>query len=660
MPRSSSGSVARSRVSEPPDGIAPLSPTQVEAQTDRASFERGRAYARQDRLFGRIRRGTAIAAGCHGSSGGPYRVTATLAATGESGKRAATNPVEYACDCPRGGFCKHVVALLLDWIADPGDYDERPSVEELLAGKSREDLAALIEVMLRRVPEMEGLIELPLPTAASLPAEPVNEAAIRRQVRDAIDVADESVWDGYERYDGWYGSYGPMHDGEKLNRLLALGTAYADAGRWRDALAVFGSIVEVIGPDIDHALDDEGALIATLRKADEALSACFEAQSNLPKGQRLAPDDRQRLFEILLELWEADIAAGSWDISINAPIAIANAATPGERQEAQRRARALIEPPRDEYSDQRSINRDAIGFLDLLAGEDGLPREALLEEYRNAGLWDEAASLLVDLDRIDEAVGMAARHLDGATALTRFADHLQESGDPERVKRALDLVESRHWEREGKVPLDDVHYLRWLEARYAQHGQPERALETARRGFETNPDQHAYNSVRDAAARLAGAEDRWPELRAWMTAALRKKKNWGTLTDILLAEGEVGDAIGVYHEWQRVGAGKRPSSLELDWWYSGFNHERELRLAQAAEPAYPDEAIAIYRRHADRLIANRQRSSYKEAAKFLARVAAVLRGAGRGAEWDESIAALRQQHKSLRALREELDAAGLG
>ncbi len=123
MPRTSSRSVATPAPPAPPAGIAPLTSAQVEAQTDRASFDRGRAYARQDRLFGRLRRGPAIAAGCHGSSGGPHRVTATLAATGDGEKRPKANPVGYACSCPRGGFCKHVVALLLDWIADPAAFE---------------------------------------------------------------------------------------------------------------------------------------------------------------------------------------------------------------------------------------------------------------------------------------------------------------------------------------------------------------------------------------------------------------------------------------------------------------------------------------------------------------------------------------------------------
>lgn len=172
-------------------------------------------------------------------------------------------------------------------------------------------------------------------------------------------------------------------------------------------------------------------------------------------------------------------------------------------------------------------------------------------------------------------------------------------------------------------------------------------------------DQRSYNLVRDAAARLAGAGDPWPAPRTKMIATLRRKEHWGTLAEIFLAEGNVADAVAVYAEWEHAGRREQHKEPDFVWMVTEFNHARELHLAHAAERDFPDIAVAIYRRHADRLIANRQRSSYKEAAKFLASVKAVLHAAGRAAEWDETITALRLQHKSLRALREELDAVGL-
>jgi uncharacterized Zn finger protein len=59
-------------------------------------------------------------------------------------------------------------------------------------------------------------------------------------------------------------------------------------------------------------------------------------------------------------------------------------------------------------------------------------------------------------------------------------------------------------------------------------------------------------------------------------------------------------------------------------------------------------------------MARRQRPSYAEAAQLLARVKRVLGDGGRHREWDEGIAGLLRQHRTLRALRDELDALGLG
>src|SRR3954453_326343 len=117
--------------------FAPLSASSIESQTDSGSFKRGRGYARSGHIYAAIRRENTLRARCHGSSGGPYLVSATLA---EPGKSKRKNPVDYACNCPRGGFCKHVVALLLTWVERPESFDVKPPLAELLAGKSHDEL----------------------------------------------------------------------------------------------------------------------------------------------------------------------------------------------------------------------------------------------------------------------------------------------------------------------------------------------------------------------------------------------------------------------------------------------------------------------------------------------------------------------------------------
>src|SRR5688500_545961 len=62
--------------------LAPLSVTLIRTQTDPGSFDRGSDYFRKGMIRDPLRRGAVLQAESRGSSGGPYRVEATLAAAG--------------------------------------------------------------------------------------------------------------------------------------------------------------------------------------------------------------------------------------------------------------------------------------------------------------------------------------------------------------------------------------------------------------------------------------------------------------------------------------------------------------------------------------------------------------------------------------------------
>jgi hypothetical protein len=162
--------------------------------------------------------------------------------------------------------------------------------------------------------------------------------------------------------------------------------------------------------------------------------------------------------------------------------------------------------------------------------------------------------------------------------------------------------------------------------------------------------------VKSAALLPGQPDDPWPVLRPKLLAILRKRGDWSVLIDIFLEEGEVAKAI------EALKAGESASRDRGAGWGYGWAvvlPHHYTQVAAAAETAFPDEAIAIYRRLADEKIAARQRSAYQEAATYLARIKQVFEAAGRAEEWPSLIAELRQQFKNLRALREELDALGL-
>jgi uncharacterized Zn finger protein len=84
-----------------------------------------------------------------------------------------------------------------------------------------------------------------------------------------------------------------------------------------------------------------------------------------------------------------------------------------------------------------------------------------------------------------------------------------------------------------------------------------------------------------------------------------------------------------------------------------------LEVARAAAPDHPREALALYKEEAAALIHARNRTTYAAASAHLRTVRDLYLRLGEEPQWTRFIAGLREQHRALRALREELLRAGL-
>jgi uncharacterized Zn finger protein len=62
-----------------------------------------------------------------------------------------------------GGYCKHVVALLLAYLREPEEFVQRESVNDLLSTLSRDELAGLIANMASRDPNLYDWLEMAIP-----------------------------------------------------------------------------------------------------------------------------------------------------------------------------------------------------------------------------------------------------------------------------------------------------------------------------------------------------------------------------------------------------------------------------------------------------------------------------------------------------------------
>jgi tetratricopeptide (TPR) repeat protein len=305
-------------------------------------------------------------------------------------------------------------------------------------------------------------------------------------------------------------------------------------------------------------------------------------------------------------------------------------------------------------------NRSVVDFVVKLKQAEHSSEEDVLKEYRNAGLYKELAERFLQLGRANEALDVAQANLTESRDVTWFAEQLLKSGDAWR-EQALAFVETRLKEVEhvlqGK-PQDFASvrtadtYRRWLGENYSVYGKIGLALDMERARFQANPDDTTYRAVRSAAQLAGQAENVWPGLRPRLIQTLEQQNRWAALVSIYLDEGEVGQALAALAKMEQPSS---PSPYGYGYGYHAAPGHYQIQVAKAAEEHYPDEAIRLYERVVETLIAGRGRENYQQAVGYLTRVKHLYQKQRREPEWHAYITNLRNSNKSLRALKEELD-----
>lgn len=109
------------------------------------SFERGLEYYHSGAVYNTIRQGDTLLAECVGTETYHLRVELDVA-----GVRSAS------CTCPYeyGGYCKHLVALLLTYLHKPDEFTERKSLPVLLENVDKTALVTLLAKLADRHPEL--------------------------------------------------------------------------------------------------------------------------------------------------------------------------------------------------------------------------------------------------------------------------------------------------------------------------------------------------------------------------------------------------------------------------------------------------------------------------------------------------------------------------
>ncbi len=256
-----------------------------------------------------------------------------------------------------------------------------------------------------------------------------------------------------------------------------------------------------------------------------------------------------------------------------------------------------------------------------------LQRRGRHEEYLRlsaAGAGDTRhAIMLARLERSDEAVEYASKHLRTPEEGLAVAEALRERGDAE----AALVVGEKGLSLEGRK----VRLAGWITDLAEGLGRRGLALEAALTAFHADPSLASYLRVRE----LAG--EAWPEHRERLLDRLCQSTSYvptGQI-DVFLHENLVGDAI---------------AAVEGD----PFG-DLVARVADAAIESHPGWVIETCRRRTEEIMNQGRSKDYDEAVDWLAKVRDAYLAAGREEEWLAYLAELIDDHQRKYKLRPMLE-----
>lgn len=655
----------------------PITESQIRSGASAESFRRGQDYYRNGAVISLARRGQTLEAEVEGSQYEPYAVTIEF-------DQAGVTSAECSCPYDWGGWCKHIVAVLLTALHEPDEVETRSPLADLLASLDRAQLLALITALAKRNPgladQIEAQVEIvraragatqvttiltqaaydagqepepaparPAPATTPIRRTPIDPKPFRQQVRRAIGSLDRmSSSEAYWQIDGVV---------RQIAGLVEQANAFTRAGDGRSALAILEAITDEYIKEWTALDDSDGIASGFFADLTEPWTEAILA-ADLTAEERAEWADK-------FDDWQTELEGYSLDAVFDAPRAAAEEGWDAPHVQAALRGDAAAGPwheaddeddADDAWEDEDEDGRDAeaapgaiVAAADYVADQVARARLAVLAqqgrvaEYLNlarvAGQTLPLVTMLISLGRNEEAEAEALRQLHYAADALTVAQAFREHND---LRAALRIAEHGLLLAGPKKALAD-----WLSDVAHGLGQPEAALRAAVIAFRESPSEAGYLKARERALAAAGddrggPEAAWAPLREELLALVRSERaiSSDSRIGIFLRENLLADAIAAA-DTSLVGR----ATLE--------------RLMDAAAATRPAWVIETAQRQAGEIMDAGRAQHYEDAVAWLERAQEVYRASGRLADWRAYLAALRVKHGrkyKLMALLNRLDA----
>lgn len=586
------------------------------------SFHRGEEYYREGAISNTAIQGTLLSGECAGTYAPYYRIQVELDEAGIA-NASCTCLYEY------GGYCKHIVALLLAYLHHPKSFTARKAPAELLADLDSNDLITILTKLIQEQPDLYDRIE----ALTSVPS----KSKKKRKKKVDIEVYRHHILGTVHSLDGMRMSEAYWHVGGLANQLREVQESalkFLDAGDTESAIEILLVLLEESSRAIEYIDDSDGELGGFVGDLGTPLAEAI-------LSMELSQVERDRLVRRLEKMIDY---AGDYGMEGNLDIAV-QAAKYGwdeiseKTMPLQRTAHQVDEDeePDDWDEDDDGDEEDEFelrewgvpamsGFDDLTEAKlNVLERQGRTEEYLALCKKEERhlryTIKLCDLKQTVEAVKYAKKHLTTADETLEVARRLRES---RLVAEAIEIGEHGLKLKGSKASLGE-----WLGPVEEAQGRTKQALSAWLAAFGEHPSLETYKTIK----RLAGPD--WERLRPDVMKKLRKSHDKQVLAEVYLLEEEWDEAI-------KVAEGR-------DVWYSvveivtdGIMQHRPKWVAQ------------ISLKHAERLMSEPKSKNYPIAAAWLKRAKQAYKLLGETDAWKSYLGETKEKYKRRPALQNQL------
>jgi uncharacterized Zn finger protein len=591
-----------------------ISEETIRALASAESFARGRTYADDGAVSELVRRSDRLTAEVEGSEFDPYQVSIRLQGDGVA-------DAHCTCAYDWGGYCKHIVAVLLKFSDEITPVIERRPIAEVLAGLDQARLIELLEKRSESDPELVTWIEAELATAIPDRKDPgrrrtpVDPAPILELARVLLAARNRRgrYWEGY-RSSG---------DIEELQRLVEKAVPFLEEGDGGNALRILEPIGEAFVNDwLDHSSG-----------SDEHLYELFADLGSLMAEAALmsefAADERDALAETLEE-WQDRLEEHGIDEGFHVAIRALQTGWDDPVLAAVMAGKGRSWPPSgggDWLEDQLTAVRLRV-----------LEACGRTEEYLNLARAAQARTsyvcMLVKLERTSEAITYALKSFKKPDEALVLAKALREAAAHDGALRiaetGLGLVRDDEDEMAGSstVPL-----ACWLRDYAGGIGRTAMALKAARVAFEHSLSLENFRAVQ----MWAGAE--WDTIRKDLLKHLAGAPHAYDRIRIYLSEGLIDEAV------RAVG----------DRFGHAAHDETLMNLASAAHASHPEWVIRLAMHQANSIMDANRAGHYALAAQWLETAALAYEVLGGEDAWRACLDELIERHRRKYKLRPLLE-----